>query len=186
MDQACAFGAPVAMEFNGNHLRTSPLALGGTFYLVVVDLKASKDTVRILADLQGAYPTPRDETDKGLHHLLGPLNWELTEKAMDCLQQGQAKELGVLMAEAQRYFKHYAVPLCPEQLESPSLYKLLSMPSILDHVWGGKGVGSQGDGCAQFVCKSEADMERVMEICRAEGLAPISVVLRPLQQLELE
>ena len=26
------------------------------------------------------------------------------------------------------------------------------------HVWGVKGIGSQGDGCAQLLCKSAADL----------------------------
>ena len=46
----------------------------------------------------------------------------------------------------------------------PDLYKVLAHPALQPHIWGGKGVGSQGDGCAQLLCKTEDDVETVMRI----------------------
>lgn len=52
-------------------------------------------------------------------------------------------QLGALMSEAQRVFTERAAPLCPSQLTSPVLHKVLAHPPIQAHIYGGKGVGSQ-------------------------------------------
>lgn len=53
MDQACAFGAtPVLMTYDGDVLSVAPARLGAPLHLVLVDLRAGKDTVQILAGLQ--------------------------------------------------------------------------------------------------------------------------------------
>ena len=36
------------------------------------------------------------------------------------------------------------------------------MESIAPHIYGGKGVGSQGDGTAQFIARSSADRDAAM------------------------
>jgi hypothetical protein len=43
---------------------------------------------------------------------------------------------------------------------------VLSFPKIQHLVWGGKGVGSQGDGSAQFVAKGEQEREVAIEILK--------------------
>lgn len=53
MDQACAFGStPVLMTYDGDVLSVAPARLGAPLHLVLVDLRAGKDTVAILAALQ--------------------------------------------------------------------------------------------------------------------------------------
>ena len=48
-----AFGrVPVMMRYDGDLLSVSPAALGAPLHLVLVDLRAGKDTVAILAGLQ--------------------------------------------------------------------------------------------------------------------------------------
>lgn len=47
------------------------------------------------------------------------------------------------MQEAQQAFDAKAMPLCPEHLTSPVLHRVLEYQPIQQHVWGGKGVGSQ-------------------------------------------
>ena len=44
------------------------------------------------------------------------------------------------------------------------LHRVLAHEPLRPHVWGGKGVGSQGDGSAQFVARSAADQQAVVEI----------------------
>ncbi len=39
---------------------------------------------------------------------------------------------------------------------------------IQGHIWGGKGVGSQGDGAAQFIARSKDDQERVCAMLEME------------------
>lgn len=73
----------------------------------------------------------------------------------------------LLMTEAQLAFDAAAGPLCPSQLTAPVLHTVLALPSLRCHVWGGKGVGSQGDGTAQLLCKSLEDQIKVrfFEVC---------------------
>lgn len=113
------------------------------------------------------------------------------------------------MREAQKEFDAKAAPLCPEHLSSPVLHRVLEYALIQQHIWGGKGVGSQasdlprcctpaaptcpvmvptamspraciviagkrrtccvrfslqGDGTAQFVCRSQDDQAAVCQL----------------------
>lgn len=68
------------------------------------------------------------------------------------------------MCEAQREFDARAAPLCPAQLASPVLHRVLAHPPIQPLIHGGKGVGSQGDGTAQLLCRDAASQATVCEI----------------------
>jgi galactokinase len=48
------------------------------------------------------------------------------------------------------------------------------------HIWGGKGVGSQGDGTAQLIARSSADQQAVVEIVERDlGMHCLTLTLRP-------
>jgi hypothetical protein len=48
------------------------------------------------------------------------------------------------------------------------------------HAYGGKGVGSQGDGSAQFIVPSEKDQQMVIEILdRDLGMVGLPLTLSP-------
>lgn len=182
MDQAVAFGTvPVVMRYDGDLLKVEPAELGGTLYMVLVDLMSSKDTVEILSKLQHAYPFPQNEDDSNLHRLLGSMNLEVTEKAIGYLKAGDAKRLGQLMVSAQQSFDAYAGPLCPSQLGqkgSPMLHKVLGYYGVKDLIYGGKGVGSQGDGTAQLLCKSAEAQDDVCQILHRDlGVSCLKVTL---------
>jgi UTP-glucose-1-phosphate uridylyltransferase len=84
------------------------------------------------------------------------------------------------MNEAQDFFDRYATPACPEELESPVLHKILRYKPLEPHIWGGKGIGSQGDGTAQLVARSESDQQAVIEIlARDLGLPGLKLTLQP-------
>jgi UTP-glucose-1-phosphate uridylyltransferase/mevalonate kinase len=154
MDQGCAYGQiPVKMEFDGDRINVNPLRPGADFHLLVADLCGEKDTVQILSDLNAAYPFAKKESDKLVHKCLGSENRRILQKAGSLLESGDVEGLGALMTEAQQVFDEYLMPVCDE-LKSPRLHKLLTDPAIAGWATGGKGVGSQGDGCIQFVCKS--------------------------------
>jgi UTP-glucose-1-phosphate uridylyltransferase len=72
------------------------------------------------------------------------------------------------MAESQTNFDLFAAPACPEELTAPVLHRVLTYPPIQAHIWGGKGVGSQGDGTAQFLAKSAEDQAMVIDILEKE------------------
>ncbi len=165
MDQGCAFGnRPVLMAYDGDHLDVTELQTPADLYFVIVDLQAQKDTMEILARLNRSYPFAENETERGVQELLGPINKRIVHQATEALESGGAERLGELMVEAQAFFDRYATPACPEELAAPVLHQVLNYEPLAPHVWGGKGVGSQGDGTAQFIARSEADQQAVIEI----------------------
>ena len=169
MDQCCAFGArPVLMTFDGDRLDCDELTLGGTLHLVIVELAGKKDTTEILQRLNKAYPVADDDEQRGVQDLLGATNARIVREAMGALASGDVETVGRLMVEAQAAFDKYATPMCPSQLTAPNLHRVLGHEKLRPHIWGAKGVGSQGDGCAQLLCKSEDDVEAVMAIVQAE------------------
>ena len=148
MDQACAFGStPVEMTYDADNVDVCKIRVGKPLFYLIVDLGfAGKSTTKILQGLQQAYPFPQNADQKNVHDLFGEFNLSITSEAVVALRQGDAKKLGQLMNKAQAQFDKYAKPLCPEQLTMPVLYSLLCHPSIQSYIFGGKGVGSQGDG----------------------------------------
>ncbi|KFM28609.1 Galactokinase [Auxenochlorella protothecoides] len=165
MDQAVALGrAPALMTFDGDAMQVESVALREPLHLVLADLRAGKDTVQILSCLQQAYPVPSTSAHHALVRCLGPLNESLTVSAAASMARGDVAGLGRLMTAAQAEFDTAAGPLCPSQLGeagSPVLHRVLRLPAIQPHLLGGKGVGSQGDGTAQLLCR-DADAQRAV------------------------
>jgi len=169
MDQCCAFGArPVLMVFDGDRLDCEELTLGGTLHLVIVELAGKKDTTEILQRLNKGYPVADDDAQRGVQDLLGATNKRIVQATMTALAAGDMKRVGELMVEAQAAFDAHAMPMCPSQLTAPNLHKVLEHEALKPHIWGAKGVGSQGDGCAQLLCRTEDDVEVCMRIVQDE------------------
>jgi galactokinase len=161
MDQACIYGkTPVLLTFQkSSDIRVEPVFPGGEIHMFFVDLAGKKNTVKILADLQKSYLSA-----KPLQQALGEEGEKIIRAAYRALGAGDAKELGKHMREAQRVFDLHVAPSSPEQLASPLLHSLLSDSELSEHTYGGKGVGSQGDGTAQFVARSAAGRDAAMAI----------------------
>jgi UTP-glucose-1-phosphate uridylyltransferase/mevalonate kinase len=185
MDQGCAFGnRPVLMTFDGDLLDTTELQVNSELYLVIVDLLAHKDTMEILNRLNRSYPIAENETERGVQELLGPTNKRIVHQAVDALYSADAQRLGALMTEAQACFDQYATPSCPEELTAPVLHHLLNYEPLKRHIWGGKGVGSQGDGTAQFVARTATDQQSVLEIIEHDlGMPCLKLTLHPAQKV---
>ena len=185
MDQGCAFGnRPILMTFDGDRIDVTELRVPREMYFVIVDLQARKDTMEILARLNRSYPLAKDDTEKGVQELLGSINKRIVHQAVECLEQGDAKKLGALMQEAQAFFDRYAIPACPEELTAPVLHRVLDYEPLKPHVWGGKGVGSQGDGTAQLIARSEPDQQAVIEIIERDlGMHALKLTLRTGQKV---
>ena len=136
------------------------------FYIVVCDLEGEKNTVKILKDLQSAFanvPPSLDENSSchaDAQKFLGELSYEYVQTAKRALATGNAKLLGRTFSEYQRAFDAHLAPLCASELASPKLHALLADPKVKIYSYGGKGVGSQGDGSAQFVARDafQADL----------------------------
>ena len=185
MDQGCAFGnRPVLMTFDGDRLDVKELQVPQDLHFVIVDLQEQKDTLEILARLNRSYPFAESDVERGVQELLGPINRRVVHQAIDALQKGDGERLGALMVEAQAFFDHYAAPACPEELTAPVLHRVLSYPPLQPHIWGGKGVGSQGDGTAQFLTRSAADQQAVIEIIERDLSMPcLNLTLRSGQRV---
>ncbi|MGA2764949.1 MAG: sugar phosphate nucleotidyltransferase [Spirochaetia bacterium] len=169
MDQGCAYGSrPVMMEFDGDSLNVSELSCGADFHFIIADLKATKDTVRILADLNKAFPFAENEIERGVQEYLGSINKRILADAAEALKNGDAERLGTLMTEAQANFDRCAAPACPEQLHAPALHRVLRHPRLHGLVLGGKGVGSQGDGSVQFLARDEQSREEAIQVLESE------------------
>ncbi|ETO14585.1 nucleotidyl transferase family protein [Reticulomyxa filosa] len=174
MDQCCAFGMqPVLMQFDGDYAKCKSLNVQKPIHLVIVDLGKSKNTHRILSDLNACFGNvSKDDSNYevaiGVQKLLGEINLNITNRAIESIEKGEVEKVGALMTEAQQEFDYYAIPACPSELSSPYLHKLLKDEKIAAHIFGGKGVGSQGDGSAQFICKSVEDQEKVVKIIENE------------------
>jgi UTP-glucose-1-phosphate uridylyltransferase/mevalonate kinase len=185
MDQGCAFGnRPILMTYDGDRLDVTELRVSEPVYLVVADLGMRKDTMEILARLNRAYPFAKNGLERGVQKLLGPINKRIVFQAAEALQAADARRLGDLMTEAQAEFDRYAAPACPEELTAPVLHRVLAYEALQPHIWGGKGVGSQGDGSAQLVARSAEDQQAVMEILRRDlGMTCLPLTLRPGQRV---
>jgi len=185
MDQGCAFGnRPVLMTFDGDRLDTVELQVEDELYLAIVDLGAEKDTMEILNRLNRCYPFAENEIERGVQELLGPINKRITHQAVNALSDADGETIGKLMGEAQGFFDRYATPACPEELTAPVLHKVLDHEPLKPHIWGGKGVGSQGDGTAQFIARSQADQQAVIEILERDlGVECLELTIRPGQQV---
>jgi UTP-glucose-1-phosphate uridylyltransferase/mevalonate kinase len=179
MDQGCAFGdRPVLMMFDGDRLDTEEVRPAKEMHFVLVDLGASKNTLEILKGLNRSYPFADGPVEQEVQELLGPINKRIVGEARGALQSGDAQRVGALMTEAQSFFDRYAAPACPEELASPVLHRVLRHEALRPHIWGGKGVGSQGDGTAQFIARGPSDQQAVVEILRRDlGLSALTLTL---------
>lgn len=159
MDQACIYGSvPVLLVFEkGKNVEIEPIFATEDIYMFYVDLAGQKNTVRILKDLHDNYLG-----HEKVQAALGTENEHIVRRAFQVIQRGKAKELGELMTEAQKIFDD-GVAMHSRELAAPLLHELQVFSDIQPHIYGGKGVGSQGDGTAQFVAKSPEDRDRSME-----------------------
>lgn len=185
MDQGCAFGdRPILMTYDGDRIDVTELSVREDLYMVLVDLGAHKNTMEILTRLNRAYPFAESDVECGVQELLGPINRRMVQQAVEALCSSDAQQLGALMVEAQALFDRYASPACPEELTAPVLHRVLNYGPLGPHTWGGKGVGSQGDGTAQFIVRRQADQLAVVKIIQRDlGMSCLPLTLRAGQKV---
>lgn len=183
LDQACAFGVkPVHMVFDGNEISVKPVMVGKPFYWVIADLKAGKDTVRILSDLNKCYPFAENDKERAVHEALGADNHRYITRAAALLEAGDAKGLGALMREVQENFDKKVAPACLSQLRSPVLHSVLQDEKLQKWIYGAKGVGSQGDGTVQLLARDEESRNALIEYLNNErGMEAFPLTIKPKQ-----
>jgi len=161
MDQACAYGTtPLLLTFTGTGLEVDELDAAVDTHILLVDLKSSKNTRRILGDLNSAFAAGEPH----IRRALGAENRRIVRAARTALITGNVQELGTLMTMAQDVFDRLIAPISPEELAAPVLHSVLEHPATEVYSWGGKGVGSQGDGAAQILCRNRETRRCLAEI----------------------
>lgn len=169
LDQACAYGnQPIMMIFDGDRIMVEPLTVGKDLYLIIVDLAGNKNTQRILGDLHKCYPTPKNGIQAQVQQYLGEINCQLNHQAAMAIKAGDAAEIGSLMKLAQAEFDRCLIPACTRELTAPILHRLLNHPPLQDYIYGGKGVGSQGDGTAQLITSDRHSQSKAIEIIQRD------------------
>lgn len=180
LDQACAFGVrPVKMTFDAEEVDVDNFNIKKPLYWVFANLNAEKDTVRILADLNKGYPFPETEIERNEQKALGEINQDIINRAIDCMKEGRVEDLGKLMTEAQEVFDTMIAPMCPSQLKSPKLHSVLADEYIKSITFGGKGVGSQGDGSIQFLAKDEESQLALVKYLNANDMPAYKLTIQP-------
>jgi galactokinase len=180
MDQVCAYGrATTCLAFDGARFDVERIDVGGRLFLLVVDLGRTKDTRRILADLNACFPDTPGAMARDVREALGPRNAAITAEARRILAAGDGAALGALMTEAQAVFDRLVAPACAE-LRAPRLHEVLAHPAVRRLAWGGKGVGSQGDGSAQLLARGPDErLALAAALMRDLGVASLPLTLGP-------
>ena len=180
LDQACAFGVkPNLMTFDGDEIEVRSLNVKKHLYWVFADLCAEKDTIKILSDLNKAYPFPNTDAERAEHEALGEQNLDIIERAIKFMADGDAEALGRLMTEAEALFDAKVAPMSPA-LWAPKLHAVLQDPTVQSLSWGGKGVGSHGDGSVQLLARNEETQKQLADYLNQQGMKAYTLTLKPV------
>jgi len=63
---------------------------------------------------------------------------------------------------------------------SPKLHEVLGDPFIKPLVYGGKGVGSQGDGSVQFLAKDQDSQRKLVDYLNSAGMKAYPLTIKPV------
>lgn len=170
-DQACAFEKPVLMTFDGDRIGVEELRVGKDLYMVIVDLCSEKNTRQILTDLHNSFPFARagNPHDEQVQKYLGPINKQIVLSIKQAIEEGDAEKVGHFMKESQQGYDEYLIPRCAE-LRAPKLHRVLEYSPIQSLIYGGRWVGSGGDGCAQLLAKGEEEQKELIKILEHSDL----------------
>lgn len=114
------------------------------------------------------FPVASDSVQLEVQSFLGPTNKRLLHEAKVAFLAGDVARIGEIMGEYQRLFDEALMPACPEELTSPKLHQCIRHPALQPLIYGAKGVGSQGDGTAQLLCRSKECQVAAAGIVRRE------------------
>ena len=119
------------------------------------------------------------DADRAEHEALGPQNLEIVNRAIQYMAEGEVEALGRLMTEAEALFDEKVAPMS-SALWSPKLHSVLQDPNIQPLVWGGKGVGSHGDGSVQFLARSAEAQHQLAVYLNGQGMKAYELTLKPV------
>lgn len=149
-DQISAYsGKLFGIDFLDSSVSPFKINFKGKYYFLIVDLKGNKDTKIICNSLQKNF-----EKSRKMKKFLEVLNTRLCSATIKGFEINNPELIGACMNKSMELFDKYMVSYCPEQLNSPLLHKLKKDNYISKNSYGVKGVGAQGDGSAQILCKN--------------------------------
>ena len=181
LDQACAFGVkPNLMTFDGDEIEVKTLNVKCQLHWVFADLMGEKNTIKILADLNKAYPFPSNEQERQEHEALGVKNQDIVNRAIKFMAEGDAPALGRLMTEAEELFDRAVAPMCIDELAAPKLHAVLADEYVKTLTYGGKGVGSHGDGSVQFLARDAESQQQLVDYLTERGMTAYKFTLQPV------
>lgn len=184
LDQACAFGVkPNLMTFDGDEVEVQTLNVKKRLHWVFAELCGKKNTIKILADLNKAYPFASNEREQKLQDALGWQNQEFINRAIKFMADGEVERLGELMNETEKVFDEQVAPLCPEELRAPKLKAILADERVKSLTYGGKGVGSHGDGSVQFLAKDAESQQQLVDYLIGLGMPAYSLTIQPVHNV---
>ena len=148
MDQGCAFGdRAVLMEFDGDRLATEEIRPAKDLHFVIVDLKAKKDTVEILKRLNRSYPFAEGRGREGRPGAARPRQQAHRPPGDRGPAGGRRRAARRADGRGPGVLRPLRRPRLPRGARPRRCCTACSRTRPLrPHVWGGKGVGSQGDG----------------------------------------
>ena len=165
LDQICGYGKGTRfIEFDKEYTVSKNVDIKQELHYLLIDLKSSKNTKKILDDLNNEYPFPKNKKCLNLYRALGKINERINRKAKEYIETGSIKKLGLLMNKAQLVFDKNVSEYSSE-LKAPRLHHLIFFLKKIEGVLGIKGVGSQGDGMAQVLVEKERvqDIKKIVE-----------------------
>ncbi len=121
-------------------------------HLLIVDLKSSKNTKYIMNCFKKALPFPKKTDDYFLHDIIGTKNLNIVTDAVNYLESGDLENFGKCLNYCQELMDK-AKNVCKE-FKAPNLHLLLSDGFIKNMIYGGKSMGSGGDGSLLLVAKN--------------------------------
>jgi hypothetical protein len=101
-------------------------------------------------------------------HTYSHANQDLAWKAILAISSGDLTSLAEAMDQAQKIFNECAVMNCRSELTAPLLNRTINDSSLRPYYLAAKGVGSQGDGCIQFLCASAEQQSQLLSLLSAE------------------
>jgi galactokinase len=164
MDQCCAYNKPIMIEFDGDQIQVKDINIKTDFHFIIVDLKKTKNTKKILTKLNTGFPFPINKLDEEKQNFLGKFNKLLVEFSKKYFENNCHEVLGQLMTKHQDMFDKILCPYCEKELKEPKLHEIMKYEDIQDLMYGIKGVGSHGDGTAQILAKNKEAQDKIIEL----------------------
>lgn len=162
LDQICALGKSlVKIDFYENTSKTTEIKVKKELNFVIADLNGKKNTKKIMRDLNNCFPFMENENQKVVYEMMGEKNRVLVENAKRYIENGDIISLGKTLNEAQILIDNMSI-VCSE-FKAPILHKTLNDEYIKSLSYGGKGIGSGGDGSIQILAKDKKSQELLID-----------------------